>query len=276
MLTRRELLLASAATPHFAAAPRWKLGAMDGVLGLAGKAECVAKAAQFGLEGLQVTLGRAGKGRSLPLSDPALQKAFVAAAAEHKVPLVATYIDILHTHCLKSDPIAQERVVEGIEITRKLGAKILMLVFFGSCALEMRGEIEKALEAVSDLVPTAERAGVVLGFENLLPAGENIRALEKIGSPVFKIYYDIGNATNVIDVDPAEEIRRYGRGMLCQVHLKDRGYLGEGKVNVPKALDALEEIGYDGHLILETGAPSKNIDADLKRNVDYLRGLRRA
>jgi sugar phosphate isomerase/epimerase len=125
-------------------------------------------------------------------------------------------------------------------------------------------------------VPTAERAGVILGFENLLPAGENIRAVEKIGSPVFQVYYDIGNATNVIDVDPAEEIRRYGRGMLCQVHLKDRGYLGEGKVNVPKALAALEEIGYDGHLILETGAPSKNIDADLKRNVEYLRGLRRA
>ena len=50
-------------------------------------------------------------------------------------------------------------------------------------------------------------------------------------------------------------------------------YLGEGNVDVKAALAAIREIGFEGHIVLETGAPSKDIEADLARNVRYLRGL---
>jgi sugar phosphate isomerase/epimerase len=35
----------------------------------------------------------------------------------------------------------------------------------------------------------------------------------------------------------------------------------------------LEEIGWRGWLVLETGAPSKNREEDLKRNAAFLRRL---
>lgn len=246
---------------------------MDGVLGLASNPAAVAVAARLGIAGLQVTLGTSKKGGPLPMAVNETQDAFVAESKKHGVALVSTYLDVLHTHCLKNDSYAKERVLQGMEITRALGAKILMTVFFGKCEMRLHGDSEKVAAAFNELIPAAERAGVILGLENTLPAAENIRIHEQINSPNFKIYYDVGNAQNMIDVDPASEIRLYGRQRLCQVHMKDKGYLGEGRVDFASIARALEEIGYTGYGVLETNSPSRDVEADTKRNAAFLASL---
>jgi sugar phosphate isomerase/epimerase len=77
----------------------------------------------------------------------------------------------------------------------------------------------------------------------------------------------------MVGADAAKEIRWLGRDRICQFHLKDKGYLGEGKVNFPSVLEAIAGIGFEGYANLETGAPSGDWESDLKRNLDYLRGL---
>jgi sugar phosphate isomerase/epimerase len=54
-------------------------------------------------------------------------------------------------------------------------------------------------------------------------------------------------------------------------HIKDRGYLGEGQVNVPEILRAIGDIGFEGFANLETTSPSGNVEADTRRNLEYLR-----
>jgi sugar phosphate isomerase/epimerase len=139
--------------------------------------------------------------------------------------------------------------------------------------LKLHNDTENVTRAFNELIPVAEKAGIVMGFENTLPSGQNIRIHDDINSPMFKIYYDVGNAENLIGVNPAAEIRLYGRGRLCQVHIKDRGYLGEGRVNCREVTGALEEICYTGYAVLETGSPSRDIEADTKRNLEYLKSL---
>lgn len=274
MVNRRKFLAAAAAAPFaLQAAPRWKYGVMDGVLGLTSDPRAVAAAARAGFGGLQVTLGSNRKGKPMPMAVGETQQAFVAESKKHGVALVSTYLDMLHEHCLRNDPYARERIAEGIEITKNLGAKILMTVFFGKCELKLLNDVENATRAFNELIPVAERAGIVMGFENTLPAGTNIRIHDDINSPMFKIYYDVGNARNMIGVDPAAELRLYGKGRLCQVHLKDRGPLGEGRVDFPEVLRALEEIGYTGYAVLETGSPNRDYEIDAKRNLDYLKSL---
>ena len=102
-----------------------KLGVMDGVLRSSSKPEAVGLAKSFGLEGLQVTIGKPDAQGRLPLENAELQAAFRAEAARHGVTLDATYLDILHVNCLKNDPLAREWVMRGIDITRALGARIL-------------------------------------------------------------------------------------------------------------------------------------------------------
>jgi sugar phosphate isomerase/epimerase len=57
------------------------------------------------------------------------------------------------------------------------------------------------------------------------------------------------------------------------MHLKDKGYLGEGKVNMPEVIKAMVEIGYRGWANLETSSPSGKMEDDVRRNLAYLRGL---
>ena len=274
MITRREFFAGSLAVPLTAAKPKGlKIGVMDGVVRQSTKPEAIAEAKRFGFEGLQVTLGRATPDGRLPLEDAALQARFVAEAAKQRVPIDATYIDILHANCLKDDKLAQQWVLKGIDITKKLKARILMTVFFGKCSLASRQEIDYVADVLKDLAKEAEKAGVILGFENLLAAEDNAHAMDRVASRAFKIYYDVGNTTNMVGVDAAKEIRWLGRDRICQFHFKDKGYLGEGKVNFPAVLEAIAGIGFQGYANLETGAPSGNWESDLKRNYDYLRGL---
>jgi sugar phosphate isomerase/epimerase len=250
-----------------------KLGVMDGILGLPMKPEAFQKAKELGFEGVQVTLGRAKKGVGLPLSSRAAQDAILAASQQTGIPVVSTYLDVLHDECLGASPDASQRVLEGIRITKALNAKILMTVFFGKCELKTHGQTEKALEAFRDLVPAAVDEGVVIGLESLLTAKQSLFVLEELNSPALKVYYDVGNAANLIGTDPASELRIFGKDQLCQVHFKDKNFLGDGKVDMRGVYAALEEIGYEGYGVLETPSPTKNLEADLKRNLDYLAGL---
>ena len=275
MISRRAFLAGAAASRALPAAvpAGLKIGVMDGVLHRSSVPEAVALAKSFGLEGLQVTLGRKPGGDGLLLEDPALQARFLAESEKHKLPLDATYLDILHVDCLKNEPRARQWISRGIDITRKLKAGILMTVFFGKCSLVSRSEIDFVADVFKELAPEAEKAGVILGFENLLTAEDNARAMDRVGSSAFKIYYDVGNSTNTVKQDAAKEIRWLGRDRICQLHFKDKGYLGEGNVNFPAVLQALAEIGFRGYANLETNSPSGSMEQDLRRNVAYLRRL---
>jgi sugar phosphate isomerase/epimerase len=270
-MTRRSVL-AAAAAPLFGAGAPLRIGVMDGVCGKRSDPASVEIAKRCDLAGVQVTLGREAPGGHLIMAEPERQARYLAESKKHGVPVVSTYIDILHANCLKSDRDAVKWAVEGIAITKRLHAPILMLVFFGKCALTNRAEMDAVIGPLKELAAEAEKAGVVLGFENTITAGDDLRIVEEVRSKALKIYYDIGNATNLYKVDPAAEIRQL-KGHICQFHFKDQGYLGEGKVDVRAALEAIRATGWKGYIVLETGSPSKNIEADLKRNRDYLAGL---
>lgn len=252
-----------------------RIGVMDGCFKLEGKVDAVAQAAGLGFDGLQITIGRAAPGGTLPLANPGLQGAYLAASKRHKMPIDATYLDILHVNCLKNDELAKKWVSEGIEITRKLNARILMLVFFGKCALANTNqqEIDSVTAALKELAPAAEKAGVILGFENTLPAEDSARVLDRVGSKALKVYYDVGNATNMGGFDAPKEIRWLGKDRICQFHFKDKGYMGEGKVDFPPVMRAIDGIGFAGYAMLETSAPSGDAAKDLSRNLAFARRL---
>ena len=255
-----------------AKSPALKIGAMDGVFHLPGQPAAVGLAKKLGLAGVQVTLGRSTDNTTLPLEDRSRQDAWLAASRQHDIPLNSTYLDMLHADCLKDNAHAPIWIRKGIEITSRLHAPVLMLVFFGKCQVLERPELDRTAALLRELAPEAERAGVILGFENTSSGADNRYALDQVKSNAFKIWYDVGNSTyNGYDV-PAE-IRALGRERICMFHIKDKGYLGEGEVNLPEILRAIRDIGFEGFANLETGSPSGNVEADTRRNLEYLQAL---
>jgi L-ribulose-5-phosphate 3-epimerase len=245
---------------------------MDTVFKMPGKPESVAIAKRLGLAAVQVTLGRSTDGKTLPLEDATIQAAWRAASRQHGIPLDSTYIDMLHQDCLKDNPNAPMWVRKGIEITKSLGAPVLMLVFFGKCQVLERPELDRTIDLVRELAPEAERAGITLGFENTSSGADNRYALDRVKSKAFKVWYDVGNSTyNGYDV-PAE-IRALGRDRICMFHIKDKGLLGEGKVNIPEVVRAIDDINFTGYANLETPSPSGDPESDTRRNLEYLKKI---
>lgn len=77
-----------------------------------------------------------------------------------------------------------------------------------------------------------------------------------------------------LNVDPAQEIRFLGKERIGCVHLKDRGYLGSsGRLDFTAIFTALRDIGYSGWADLETSSPSKDIEADMRKNLEFVRGM---
>ena len=71
--------------------------------------------------------------------------------------------------------------------------------------------------------------------------------------------------------DVIKEIVWLGKDRICQIHLKDQGYLGEGTIDFPKVMAAIKQIGFDGYANLETDSPSKVIADDMRRNLKFVR-----
>jgi sugar phosphate isomerase/epimerase len=178
---------------------------------------------------------------------------------------------------LATDPRGPAWLEQTIEATKDLGAHVILVAFFGKADLRRGKELKKqdidvVVERLKNAAPKAQEAGVILGIENTLSAAQNLAILERVPSETVRVYYDVGNSTDN-GYDVPGEIRTLG-DRICQFHFKDDGhYLGEGEVNMPPVAEAIHAINYKGWIVLETAIPSKDRDADFKRNVEFVRKL---
>lgn len=258
-----------------AAGARFKVGVTDWNLEQTLELEALSLAKTIGFDGVQVSIGRGGRRppERLPLADAALQQQYLEASREEGMPIASLCLDILHRNYLKNDPLGQRWVAESIPIATAMDVRVVLLPFFGDGALTTVAEMDYVGDALREVAPDAEKAGVVLGLENTISARDNVRIMERTKSPAVLVYYDVGNSTRN-DFNIIEEIRWLGRERICEIHLKDNPhYLGEGTINFPAVVKALVDIGFDQWAQLETDSPSGDISADMGRNLAFVRKL---
>lgn len=249
----------------------FRLGVTDWNLQLEGQPEAVALAKACGFEGLQISLSNRTSGTDF-LGNAALDR-IVAESKKHDLPIASVCLNILHRNYLKSDPLGVQRVADAIPMARRVGVSVILLPFFGPGALETTAEMDYVGDALKEVGPEAQKAGVILGLEDTISARDNVRIMERSRSPAVLTYYDVGNSIKQ-GYDIIEEIRWLGKDRICEMHLKDNPhYLGEGPINFPAVLDAMGDIGFDRWAQLETSSPSKDVAADMRRNLSFLRTL---
>ncbi len=283
-ITRRGLFARSAGAaalaavaahmaPLFAApASRWfKIGACDWSLQKAGDPAAFDVAKQIGLDGVQVSLGTVENGMHLRRRD--VQMTYLEAAKRIGLEIASLGIGEMNEVPLKSDPRAAQWLADSIDVCKALGLRVSMAACFGKGELDMsrRAEIDHLVAVLKDVAPKAEKHGVVIGLESYLSAENNMRIIERVGSPAVKVYYDVGNSTDK-GRDVLKEIRTLGR-TICELHAKDGGHmLGQGRIDFRQIRKALDDIQYSGWIQIEAAAPHGLIP-DYTAHRKYLKAI---
>ena len=250
-----------------------RIGVTDWNLRLGANPEAVSKAADLGFPGVQVSFGRKLINGKMPADNPDIIAQYLKLSGDHAVAIDGTCVDRLHDNGLKSDPLALQWVADAIRLTQHLRAKVLLLPFFGRWALTTDAEKQHVGRALRDIAPQAEHASVILGLEDTISAEDNVRIMDMARSKNVLVYYDVGNSA-LAGFDVVKEIRWLGKDRICQFHFKDNPHLlGEGNIRFEPILQAIKDIGWSGWANLETDARPDSLDADLRRNLHYIRSL---
>ncbi|MCX7886531.1 MAG: sugar phosphate isomerase/epimerase [Verrucomicrobiae bacterium] len=236
------------------------------------------EAKEAGLDGVEVRVSRKPEDR-LEISEPAVRAKLKEQMRQTGLPVVSLMMGILNQAPLASDPRGPAWLEQSIDAAHDLGAKVILVAFFGKGdLLDADGKVKQqdvdvVVQRLRDAAPRAGKAGVILAIENTLPATENMRILDRVGHNSVQCYYDVYNTGVTKGYDVPAEIRLL-KNRIVQVHFKNGPqYLDERKQFFEAAVAALNEIGYNGWIILETSSPSKNPVADARRNADFLRRL---
>jgi L-ribulose-5-phosphate 3-epimerase len=180
---------------------------------------------------------------------------------------------------------------KGLEIAQGLGAKVVSL-WSGARdpAVDREASWRFLVEGVSALEKDARARGLVLGFEpepgmfvSDLAGYRELRArLDRRTAPALKLTLDLGHL-HVTEEPPFERWIEEFREDLVNVHLddvsgRDHGHLffGEGDVDFPPLLRALEKVGYRGLGLVELTRHSYSAPDTAARAIGILRSYLRA
>jgi L-ribulose-5-phosphate 3-epimerase len=256
---------------------RVRVGMTDWNLGQRGDITKIALAREIGLDGIQVSLQFPTDG-SPTLRDSATQAAFRRAALDNGLQICSLAIGSpgklrlpLHTN-----PAAAILLVEAVEVARNLGTNNILLPILGDSHIDVTNaqQVNIFVAMMKEVARYAEKYDVVVGIEDWISAEDNVKLLDAIGSSHIAIYYDAHNivlkkATGDIYAEPKLLGKR-----INQVHVKNADKLLStpgGLIEWPRMATEFYDIGYRGWYVLETNSPTKDIVADTRANIEFVK-----
>lgn len=279
-LNRRDLLKTSA-TWSLAACldvwpdlfkPRFYIGACDWSIGKSSDPTAFDLAKAIGLQGVQVNLG--SEKNNLHLRQKEIQTRYLSASRKTGIKITSLAIGELNNVPYKSDPRTIEWVHDSIAVAKNLGVTVVLLAFFGKNDLRNDDTGKKeVVRRLKEVIPVAEKAGITLGIESYLSAGEHLDIINQVGSRQLKVYYDFRNSADA-GYDIFEELKLLGGDIICEIHMKENGFLlGHGTLDWTRIKDTLQEINFtgDGWMQIEGSLPANmDVTTAYKHNYRYL------
>ncbi len=262
-----------------------RIGMQQTCFGDVSLAKCFVGARRAGAEGIGLCYRTADEARCL--GDPRHLQKVRSLAERFDLAVTGLYLGILcaDESLIGPAPVisqSSELVRRAIAASAELGGPDVIVPFFGRNRIELPKEFETAWTAVSELAEFAEDHGVTLAVESSLHLGQLQQFLAGCGSNFVKVCLDTGDVT-ACRHDPANMISSLGSADIAQVHLKDvcvasglppdfNVRLGRGNVSFRSVASALQGVGYDGWVVLETPTGDDR-GAIVTANIEYARSL---
>ena len=163
-----------------------------------------------------------------------------------------------------------------INLAVQLGSKIVCGPFYSTTGRagshtpeEREQQLEQIASALKPICKNAEAAGVILAMEplnrfetdcvNTLQQAADL--IGRVGSPALKIHIDTFHM-NIEEDDSAAAILKHAQH-IGHVHASasHRGLLGQDQVKWDSVLSALQSIGYDGDIVIESFSEDNQVIA---------------
>ena len=261
-------------------------GGLDGTLPIKSAME---QASKMGFEGIE--LGIASQGVLTHNTSQAECEEIVREAEKHGLEISGVASgESWTTSPTANDEDVRLKIIDftqkALQITHWLGSDAYLFVpgavevFFLPDAEVIPYDVcyQRASEAISQLVPVAEKLGVAIAVENvwnkfLLSPLEMREFIDNFNTSQVGVYFDVGNV--LLTGYPDQWIRILG-SRIKRVHIKDfkrsvgtaDGFVDllEGDVDFEAVKQALSEINYDGYVTAEMipftpGRPEKTAAA---------------
>jgi sugar phosphate isomerase/epimerase len=220
-----------------------RVGMTDWNLGRRGDITKVALAREIGLDGIQVSVQYPTDGKTPTVRDEKTQEAFRRAALDNGIQICSLAIGNpgKSRMPMTTSPAFAILLVEAVEVAHNLGTNNILLPVLNDSHIDMtnQAQVDTFTAMMKEVARYAEKYGVVVGLEDKISADDNIKLLDAIGSDYVAVYYDAHNIVSRIDW--------------------------------PRMAKEFYDIGYRGWYVLETDSPNKDIVADTRANIEYVK-----
>ncbi len=249
----------------------------DWNLGQRGDIAKIALAREIGLDGIQVSVQYPTDGKPT-LRDPKTQAEFKRAALDNGIQICSLAIGNPGKQRLPMHTNAGFAILlaEAVEIAYNIGTNNILLPILGDSHIDMtsQAQVDTFVTMMKEVARYAEKYDVVVGLEDWISAADNLKLIDAIGSDHVAVYYDAHNIVSRIqNYDIYAEPKMLGK-RISQVHVKNANMLLEtpgGKMDWPRMAKEFYDVGYRGWYVLETGSPTKDLVADTRANIEYVK-----
>ncbi len=254
---------------------KWKIGILVDNLNL-GLEAGIEKAAELGADGVQLYC--TGGEMSPGAMDAEMRKAFRRKLESFGLALSALCGDTFKGFFDAATIDAQVADAKSfIDLAVDLGTNVVTTHFGRFPKAGDEAAWKMAIDALKTIGAYAAEHGVFYASETGLESPEDLlEFLEKVASPAIKVNYDPANlcARGYDHIAGVGILKDY----IVHTHAKDykrhgdETPLGQGDVDYPKYLAALEATGYGGFVTIEREA-GDNIVEDVAKALEFLRGF---
>ncbi|MCS7337060.1 MAG: sugar phosphate isomerase/epimerase [Verrucomicrobiae bacterium] len=282
LLCRHWRALAWPGTPQpVAPGFRYKIAVCDWMILKRQKLGAFQLAKEIGADGVEVDMGPLGERDTFDnqLAKPEVRQQFLDEAKRLGVEICSLAMSGFYAQSFAERPTALRMVQDCIETMQAMGVKIAFLPLGVRSDPARRPELRAAVvERLKTVALEAERAGVTIGIETELPASDQIRLLDQIGSRAIRVYYNFANAIQN-GRDLIAELRELGAERICQIHCTNQDGVwlqDDPKIDMPKVKETLDAMHWSGWLVVERSRDARdprNVKKNFGANVAYLKSI---
>jgi len=260
---------------------RYKIAVCDWMILKRQKLSAFALAQEINADGIQLDMGGLGNRDTFDskLGDPEVRKQFLAEAENKGVEISSIAMSGFYAQSFAERDTVDRMVQDTLDTMDGMGVKIAYLPLGVEGDLVKRPEIRPAIvERLKRAGDKAHQQGAVIAVETALEAKDEVQLLKDVNSQGVRISFNFANAVkNGMDIPT--ELRTLGKDRIAQIHASDTDGVwieNNKKINMPKIKQTLDEMGWQGWLIVERSRDVndvRNVKGNYGANVAYLKSV---